>query len=567
MSKKLLFSSAIMLLTVGMSAQSIVETTPENRNVVLEEFTGIHCTFCPDGHAIAQALKDGDPENVFLVNVHAGGYATPNAGEPDFRTPFGAAIDGQSGLAGYPAGTVNRQNFPGLEQGAAGATAMGRANWGTAADIVTAEASYVNTAVEANIDVSTNEMTIHVETYFTGDSPVATNKLNVYILQNNTTGPQTGGGAGDNYVHQHRLIDMPTGQWGVDLTATTTGSFDDRTIVYPIPTDNNGVPVELADLEVVVSIAEGEQFIVSGNGASPTFSGITAANEVNLRTIADIAAQCNPEVGTTINVQNLGQDPITSLDITYNINGGTDATYTFTGNVTSLQSVDIELPAIPFTSQALNTINVAIADDENNANNTIDTTFEEATQGAGNVVVTIDADQYATEISWNIKDSSGSTVAGETLTDANDSTTTVYNVSLDAADCYTFEIIDSYGDGILGGGGVSLIDINGVEHFPFSGAYGSGSRVQFGADGVLGTPDSDLVGISMYPNPSTQGFFNIVNAEDADVVIYDLTGRKVRNLKKISSNKKIDTNRMPTGTYFVTITKDGAEITEKLIVQ
>ncbi len=566
MSKKLLFSSAIMLLTMGMSAQSIVETTPENRNVVLEEFTGIHCTYCPDGHAIAQALKDGDPENVFLVNVHAGGYATPTAGEPDFRTPFGAAIDGQSGLAGYPAGTVNRQNFPGLEQGAAGATAMGRANWAAAAGIVTAEASYVNTAVEANIDVTTNEMTIHVETYFTGDSPVATNKLNVYILQNNTTGPQTGGGAGDNYVHQHRLIDMPTGQWGVDLTATTTGSFDDRSIVYPIPTDNNGVPVELADLEVVVSVAEGEQFIVSGNGASPSFSGITAANEVNLRTIADIAAQCNPEVGPTINVQNLGQNPITSLDITYNINGGTDATYTFTGNVTSLQSVDIELPAIPFTSQTVNTVNVSIADDENNANNTIDTTFEEASQGAGNVTLTVQTDAYSSENNWNIKNSAGTTVENGTL-NGNDNTTVVYDLLLDTADCYTFTFNDTYGDGIISGGGVSLIDINGVEHVSFSGAIGSGIVIQFGADGVLGNPDTALIDISMYPNPSTQGFFNIVNAEGADVAIFDLTGRKVRNLKKISSNKKIDTNRMPTGTYFVTITKDGAEITEKLIVQ
>ena len=568
MSKKILFSAFMMLLTMGMFAQTIVGTTAENRNVVLEEFTGIHCTFCPDGHAIAQAFKDNNPGNVFLVNVHSGGFSTPGAGEPDFRTDFGAALDAQSQLAGYPAGTINRENFPGSEQNGspAGATGQGRGTWTSTGGVVLGESSYLNMAVEADIDVMTNVMTIHVETYYTGNSPQATNKLNIYILQNNTTGPQTGGGAGDNYVHQHRLIDMPLGQWGADITSTTTGSFDDRTIAYTIPTDNNGVPVELADLEVVVSVAEGNQYIVSGGGALPTFSGITAANDANLRTITQLEAQCLTEVGPTINIQNLGQDPITSLPITYSINGGADASFTFTGNLTSLQSQDIELPAIPYTSQAVNTIDVSIADDENNANNTLDSTFDTATEGAGNVTLTIEADQYANEISWIIRNSAGGVEQSASLNAGDNNDTVVYDIQLEDIDCYTFFINDSFGDGILGGGGVSLIDINGVEHFPFTGDYGSGAVRQFGADGVLGNPTQAIEGLSIYPNPA-KGFFNIANAEGADVVIFDMTGRKVRNLKKLSANQEVDTKRMPTGAYFVTITKGGLVTTEKLIIQ
>ena len=42
---------------------------------------------------------------------------------------MGEAIDDQSGLAGYPAGTINRQNFPGQEQGNAGTTALSRGAW------------------------------------------------------------------------------------------------------------------------------------------------------------------------------------------------------------------------------------------------------------------------------------------------------------------------------------------------------------------------------------------------------------------------------------------------------
>ncbi|EDM44183.1 hypothetical protein SCB49_04120 [unidentified eubacterium SCB49] len=565
MSKKTLLSSALMLLALGLNAQTIVSTTTENRNVVLEEFTGIYCTFCPDGHAIAQALKDANPENVFLVNNHTGGYAAPTGGDPDFRTPYGAAIANQSGLAGYPAGTVNRENFPGLEQGNAGTTAMSRNFWGTAANTVMAESSYANIAVEADVDIQTNEMTIHVETYYTGDSPEDTNKLNIFILQNNTTGPQTGGGAGDNYVHQHRLIDMPLGQWGQDINNTTSGSFDDTTVVYPIPVDHNGILVELADLEVVVAVTEGNQYIISGDGVIPSFSGLDATNDANLRTLEEVGPQCATEIAPKINIQNLGEDTINSLDIAYSVNGEADAMYTYTGELTSLQSVNIELPSIAYTAQDTNTLVVTIEnDDENNANNSLSTTFDTATTGAGNVILTVETDNFASQNNWSIRNSSGTAVAAGSLS-GNNNTTVEFNIELDTEDCYTLLFNDNNADGITGGG-VSLEDINGVVHLPLTGDFGSGLELQFGADGILGADELTFEGLSIYPNPA-KGYFNIVNAENADVTVYDIQGRKVRSVKKISQNEQVDTNRIQTGTYFVTITREGSTTTEKLIIK
>ena len=129
-------------------AQTIVSTTPENKKVVLEEFTGIHCVYCPQGHAIAQAIQNNNPGEVFLINIHVGGFAVPNAGEPDFRTPFGTAIANQSGLTGYPAGTVNRHVFPGSSQSGGNDTAMSRGRWTSASNQILGEASYMNMAVE-----------------------------------------------------------------------------------------------------------------------------------------------------------------------------------------------------------------------------------------------------------------------------------------------------------------------------------------------------------------------------------------------------------------------------------
>ena len=63
MKNLLLLSLAFIISLSQLSAQTIVGTDPENKNVVLEEFTGIHCVFCPQGHAIAQAIKDANEGN------------------------------------------------------------------------------------------------------------------------------------------------------------------------------------------------------------------------------------------------------------------------------------------------------------------------------------------------------------------------------------------------------------------------------------------------------------------------------------------------------------------------
>ena len=112
---KKLFTLFITLFCVQfLFAQNFVSTTPENKNVILEEFTGIHCGYCPDGHLMAQNFHDANPGDVVLINLHTGSYANPSPGEPDFRTPLGPAIDGQASVSGYPAGTSDaaRQSAP-----------------------------------------------------------------------------------------------------------------------------------------------------------------------------------------------------------------------------------------------------------------------------------------------------------------------------------------------------------------------------------------------------------------------------------------------------------------------
>ncbi|SVE52872.1 uncharacterized protein METZ01_LOCUS505726, partial [marine metagenome] len=164
--KKLFTLIFPVFLVSSLFAQLPVSTIPENKNVVLEEFTGIHCGYCPDGHLLAQQFHDANPGDVMLVNIHTGSYATPSVGEPDFRAdPLGSTIAGQSSLSGYPAGTINRHLFPGVGQ--SGGTAMSRGSWASSGGQMLAQPSCVNVAADASLDISTRVLSVDVEAYYT----------------------------------------------------------------------------------------------------------------------------------------------------------------------------------------------------------------------------------------------------------------------------------------------------------------------------------------------------------------------------------------------------------------
>ena len=56
--KKLYTFTILFLTSLVIHSQTIVSTSPENKKVVLEEFTGITCGYCPDGHAIANNIAN-----------------------------------------------------------------------------------------------------------------------------------------------------------------------------------------------------------------------------------------------------------------------------------------------------------------------------------------------------------------------------------------------------------------------------------------------------------------------------------------------------------------------------
>ncbi|MDC0637436.1 T9SS type A sorting domain-containing protein [Flavobacteriaceae bacterium] len=545
-------------------AQTIVSTTNENKKVILEEFTGIYCYYCPQGHAIAQQLKDDNPDDVFVINIHEGAFAVPNVfiGDPEFRTAYGTAIVAQTGLVGYPAGTVNRHYFPGASQNGQTGTAMGRANWSDKTYETIDLPSYLNMATEADIDLATGEMTILVEAFYTGSSPESSNFLNVALLQNNTIGPQAGATNEFEYNHMHRLVDMITGQWGEEITQTSAGDFVSRTYTYEIPGDFSGVPVVLEDLELVVFMTETTQEVISGNGTTPTLSGSALQNDVSLRLIEDIADQCYGEIAPVVEIKNLGTDVLSSLVIDYTVND-LSYDYTWTGELLTYQTTSIELPEVPFAFSGTNTVSISLADDEDNSNNTLTTTFEDAQGYSGELTLTIETDGAGNQVTWEVRRYDGQLRASGGPYGNNQTYTETISLSSDS--CYTFFIFDSNGDGLLSGNGVTLVDSQGTELFYSAGDYGSGTRETFGYQVALGVNDNASIGAIVYPNPA-KNTLNISGAESASIDIYDVTGRVVMQRGQLDNNAALDISSLNTGVYFVRLVNNGQTQTEKLIV-
>lgn len=226
---KTILTLSLLLPSVAFG-QALVGTSPENRTALLEDFTGIHCGYCPDGHAIMATILAANPDRVSMVGIHAGGYAVPSGSEPDFRTPEGNALDAFYSPAGYPSGVISRHAFT-------GGTAQNRGAWTVDVAEMLALSSPVNLGVESNYDAGNQELTVHVQLYYTGDSPAGDDRIAVLVTEDHIIGWQTdyGNGNTSNYDHKHVLRDYFTDIWGEPVSTTTAGTTVDRTYTMTVP--------------------------------------------------------------------------------------------------------------------------------------------------------------------------------------------------------------------------------------------------------------------------------------------------------------------------------------------
>ena len=567
--------SILLLMLIAsatyLKSQDIVSTDPENKKVVLEEFTGINCGYCPQGHAIAQGIKDAHPDDVVVIAVHAGGYADPSGSQPDYRTPFGAAIDGQASVGGYPAGTVNRHYFSNWAM--SGGTAMGRSYWTSASNLIIGEESYVNVGIEATIVSSTRQLVVNVEVYYTGDSPKSTNKLNVALLQDNIVGYQASGGS--NYNHRHMLRWMLTGQWGVEITETTEGSFYKKTFTYEIPEDYNDIAVVLEDLQVVAFVAETSQEIISGNFVHEI--NYVESNDYDAAILMTSIPQtaCSENIEPVVLIKNYGVVELTSLEFKYSINEGEQQTFSWTGNLLQNEELEVVLPEYFYVPSDNNVINIECElpngnEDQLPQNDYSEIDFYGSQNFPDNIKFGVKIEGNPEQVTWNIVDSEGLLIEeGGPYTSAGFYTTALI---FPGTGCYMLTLNDDSGEGLSGGRYIILDNNNDILWEGTKFTYSTKAELAYG---VTVDIEDNLAAedVKIFPNPVNGAAtieFNVDKDSDANIAMYDVLGKNVMNIYngklQCGSNKiNLNTSGISKGVYFVRI-ESGKHIVSKKIV-
>lgn len=324
--KKLLLSAFGLSLGMTAFAQLPVNQSTENRHAILEEFTGIYCGYCPDGHAIGNTLTTNNPGTFHKIHIHAGGYANPSGNDPDFRTTEGTAIDNAGAPSGYPNGGINRGNGTGWS--------MGRGSWTSSSNTVMGQSSYVNVAVEGTVNSSTRQLVVDAEVYYTGSAPSGTQYLTVALLQNGMGGTQTDYGnynpsgwkcPGTVYNHGHVLrMLVNTGSTNGDAVNTGTAGVVSKQYTVTLPATIGGEDLELGSLELVAFITEGSNLttpIVSGNEGPVVVTGTSAADMSASDNHTAPAGLCDNQFTPMVTVTNNSSSSITGVDVTYYLNG------------------------------------------------------------------------------------------------------------------------------------------------------------------------------------------------------------------------------------------------------
>jgi lysyl endopeptidase len=284
--------------------------------------------------------------------------------------------------------------------------------------------------------------------------------------------------------------------------------------------------------------------LVSPNGVSGTF--------------------CGGEVTPSITIQNNGLEVLTTATITYGFDGSLDQSYDWVGSLSQWQSEVVTLPTSTLGagqhsfSANIGNLNAG-STDENDNNNEVSGSFNVVIGGQG-VDLNLTLDCYGSETSWSLLNESNEEIyiSGGYQDDTPGLVVEPWCLN---DGCYTFNLLDSYGDGLFGGfwcgtdGSVSIIQNGEVlaELLEENANFGDETSLSF----CIGENSIETVinpEVSIFPNPSFD-IVNIVtnNGLGESVEIINGFGQTVGVYHMTSGSIVLDASNFSKGIYFALV--------------
>ncbi len=177
------------------------ELQDQQRQVLIEEFTGVRCVNCPAGSAFIEDLLALHGRRLVAVSIHAGEFSYPfSDSQYDFRTPEGDQILDYVGQPfGYPSAVINRKLFEGEAT-----LQVGKGSWAGYIEQEKAQPPAVKIGLETSWAAATRRLEVGVRVWVVQPLSGEAIHLTVLLTENGIVDLQeTPSGRDPDYVHKH----------------------------------------------------------------------------------------------------------------------------------------------------------------------------------------------------------------------------------------------------------------------------------------------------------------------------------------------------------------------------
>ena len=254
-----------------------------NKNVLIEEFTGAWCGWCPDGAVVLENILDANPGRTFGVSIHNGDAMA-----------FSDGIASGFNVTGYPNGMVDRVLFAGESK-----EPHSRGAWSANTTSQLSAYTPVDVSITANgWNSTTREISITAEANFV-DYAAGDIRFVFYVVEDSVTGSGSGYdqvnylngtaghpyfGAGDpivGFVHRHVLRALPSGAYGntgVIPSNVSPSSTYSESFTYTLPASNDENRISILAAVAYKGSSLGESYVLNVTGEHLNLGSV--ANDV-----------------------------------------------------------------------------------------------------------------------------------------------------------------------------------------------------------------------------------------------------------------------------------------------
>jgi hypothetical protein len=281
-------------------------------------------------------------------------------------------------------------------------------------------------------------------------------------------------------------------------------------------------------------------------------------------------------------VQNSGKQTIQNIQFSYWINNAEKQSFTWYGNLASLQTDTITLPIQALYNSGMQTtgnrFNVNLVQTNNKAddyalNNTYSTGFVRPEIIPSVFTLEFRTNNRATENGYKLYDAWDNLIDSKDFTEANTTFTKAYNLG----GCYKLVVTDSGHDGVQwwansgqGTGFIRLKRANNQILKTFQPDFGGGFEYYFTTNWALGKEELSLDNtVLVYPNPAKDILvISGINLENAKVSLVNMMGQTLLETHFTHSNDlQIPMLDMPEGIYLVVVSNGDESVVRKIVKQ